>query len=354
MTITRRNNPSRSPAVMVAHGPALFDSGDAARLMGLFAPSRVIVAGVMARTAAEESGLPVEFDGRPPSRVIMDTEGPVFLANRGKTPHSGRVFGEIVASRLGSGGLVHIECSDGRVYCWNGGDRLLAADCAARAGYTVTEAWTTDFPPGRTRKIRGCIPGEPVYVNGIVIGHATAETVELQSDDGVIGLVSGLVPKPHGLEKLGRAGTIEIGTAWCKSGQIRSAAARAGRRAARHGRIVVIDHCGHSLYPRLSGDCCGVVAVGDDTTAVCGHICLHRGIPVLGITDNDADTILPSAFAPGSVILDTRPERDDDIGAEIAASVPHTAVFWDNFIREVISRLSGRAAVVLDLREALP
>lgn len=354
MTSTRPNNPVRGPAVMVAHGPELFDCGDAARLIGLLAPSRVIVAGVMARTAAEESGLPVEFDSRPPGRVIRDTEGPVFLANRGRTPHSGRVFGDIVASRLESRGLVHIECSDARVYCWNGGDRPLARDLAARTGYTFTEAAGTDSPQPHTRQIRGCIPGEPVYVNGIVIGRATAETVGLRSVGGIIEPESGLAPKPHGLEKLGRAGTIDIASAWCKSGPVRAAAARAGGRAARYGRIVVIDHCGHGIYSRLSTDCCGVVAIGDDTTAVCGHVCLHRGIPVLGITDNDADSILPSAFAPGSVILDTRPERDDDTGAEIAGLVPDTPVCWDDFVRDVIGRFFGRAAIVLDLREPSP
>ena len=72
---------------MVVHGPEIFDSGNAAWLLEHLAPSRTIVAGVMARTAAEESGLPVEFDGRPPSRVILDVEGPVFLANHGKTPY---------------------------------------------------------------------------------------------------------------------------------------------------------------------------------------------------------------------------------------------------------------------------
>jgi hypothetical protein len=339
---------------MVAHGPGLFDSGDAAWLVRVLAPSRLIVAGVMARTAAEESGLPAEFDGRPPSRVIRDTRGPVFLANRGKTPHSGRVFGDIVSSRLGDCGLVHIECPDKRVYCWNGGDLSLAEDLAARTGYTVTEAEGTTLPLHDTRLIRGCIPGEPVYVNGIVIGRATAETVELKSSGGVVVPVSGLEPKPHGLEKLRKTGSTVIGSAWCKSGAVRSAPARTGSRAARTGRIAVVDHCGHSIYSHLSGDCCGVVAIGDDTTAVCGHICLHRGIPVLGVTDNDRDGILPSAFAPGSVVIDTRPERDDDMGAEIAGMVPDGAACWDDFVRGVLGRFSGRATVVLDLREALP
>src|SRR5512136_2086471 len=92
-------------AVMVVHGPELFDQGDVAWLLDLLCPRCIIVAGVMARTAAEESGLPVEFHAQPPSRVILAQGDPVFLANRGKNAETGELFGNIVASRLGDRGL---------------------------------------------------------------------------------------------------------------------------------------------------------------------------------------------------------------------------------------------------------
>lgn len=351
MTGTLPGNLRYNPAIMVVHGPEIFDHGDAARLLGLLVPFRTIVAGIMARTAAEESGLPVEFDGRPPSPVIRDIEGPVFLANRGKTPHSGRIFGDIVASRLGSCGLVHIECSDARVYCWNGGDLAFATDLATRTGYALEEAGSMGQSPEHTREIRGCIPGEPVYVNGIVIGRATADTVVLRNGRERVEPVSGLLAKPHGLEKVPWTGSSDISTAWCKSGSVRSAAARRCCRTGRNGRVVVIDHCGHELYARVGTGCCGVLAIGDDTTAVCGHICSHRGIPVLGVTDNDADTIIPSSFAPGSLVLDSRPGRDDDIGTEIKGMVPEQTVCWDDWVQEVLARLAGRVSIALDLRE---
>jgi hypothetical protein len=354
MTSISQNNSRHHPAVMVIHGPEAFDHGDAAWLMERISPRRSIVAGVMARTAAEESGLPVEFDSRPPSLVIRDTEGPVFLANRGKTPHSGRIFGDIVASRLKSRGLVHVECSDARVWCWNGGDMALATDLATRTGFAVEEAASTVRLPEHTRQIRGCIPGEPVYVNGIVIGRATSDVVVLRDVREGVEPVSGLQPKLHGLEKLQRAGDIDISSAWCKSGAVRSAAARHGGRTGRNGRVMVIDHCGHEIYARIGTGCCGVLAIGDDTTAVCGHICSHRGIPVLGITDNDADAILPSSFAPGSLVLDTRPGRDDDIGREVAGMVPLSPVCWDDWVQEVLACLGGRVSIALDLREGMP
>jgi hypothetical protein len=249
---------------------------------------------------------------------------------------------------------VQVECSDAQVCCWNGGDLDLAANLASLTGYTLEELTSGAQPPSHTRQIRGCIVGEPVYVNGIVIGRATGEVVVLRSGQGTVEPVSGLEPKLHGIEKLLRSCPPDISTAWCKSGAIRTSVARPGSRAGRYGRVAVIDHCGHEIYTRLSEDCCGVLAVGDDTTTVCGHICTHRGIPVLGITDNDCDTILPSAFAPGSLILDTRPERDDDVGAAISASVPEGPVCWDDWAQKILDHYAGRVTVVLDLREPSP
>jgi hypothetical protein len=135
---------------------------------------------------------------------------------------------------------------------------------------------------------------------------------------------------------------------------VRSVSARHGCRAGRYGRVRIIDHCGHAIYDLLGMDCCGVLAVGDDTTAVCGHVLSHRGIPVLGITDNDADTILPSSFAPGSLVLDSRPRRDDDIGREVAGMVPAEQVCWDDWVQDVLARLAGRVSIALDLREGIP
>ncbi len=112
----------KNSTVMIIHGPEVFDGGEAAWLMGLLSPGCVIVAGVMARTAAEESGLPVEFNPQPPSRVISALEGPVFLVNKGKNAQTGEIFGNIVASRLGNKGLVHLECSGRTVYCWDDGN----------------------------------------------------------------------------------------------------------------------------------------------------------------------------------------------------------------------------------------
>jgi hypothetical protein len=337
--------------VMVVHGPEIFDRGDVAWLMEVVSPKRVIVAGVMARTAAEESGLPVEFNAQPPSRVILALDDPVFLANRGKTAKTGELFGNIVASRLGDTGLVQLECSSRIIYCWNNGNEELAGLLSCLTGFGKKSLQSTVHRKENVREIRGCIPGEAVYVNGIVIGRATAEEVVLRSTGYRVEPCSGLEPKPHGLEKVSMSRNFDISTAWCKSGPVRSVAPKMKGRAPCNGRVLVIDHCGHELYARIPEDCCGVLAIGDDTTAVCGHICTHRGIPVLGIADGDIDAIVPSAFAPGSVIVEVLGERDDDVGKEIARKVPDARIVWDEWVKEMIGYLNRRVRIVIDLRE---
>lgn len=341
------------PIVLVVHGPEIFDAGEVAWLIERIRPDRSIVAGVMARTAAEESGLPVEFSGLPPSRIIRSLNGPVLLANHAKTPESGRIFGSIVASRLDDKALIQVECADRAVIVWNSGDRHLAAAISRQTGFPVSFLSCPTDHKGDERRIRGCLPGEPVYVNGIVIGKAAQETVVLRSGRDGIEVVSGLIPKPHGLEKLARPGGVpELSSAWCKSGSIRSGLPGGGsRKAPSWGRIVVIDHCGHEIYNRIGPDCCGVLAIGDDTTAVCGHICAHRGIPVLGIIDGDRDAILPSAFAPGSVVCEALGERDDDVGKEVAGMAGDGPADWSAWVASVVAALGSRIRIAVDTRD---
>lgn len=333
---------------MVVHGPEAFDAGDVGRLIDLLSPRQVLVAGVMARTAAEESGLMVVCTDERPSVVLAALSGRAFLVNRGKTPESGRIFGELVAGKLP--GLVHVETSSGTVYCWNRGDVVLAEEIARLTGYALAPVASDETQREDVREIRGCLPGEAVFVNGIVIGTATAETVVLASEDGSLRPVSGLDPKPHGFEKLLRAGLPDIRRAWCKSGAVRRAPPGRGERARCRGRIAVIDHCGHTLYGELGEDVCGVLAVGDDTTAVCGHICSHSGIPVFGVVDGDGDGIVAPGYASGSVVVEVVCGRDDDLGQELAAVRDLETDSWEEWVEETLRVLGGRVRVVIDLR----
>ncbi|QYZ79655.1 DUF2117 domain-containing protein [Methanofollis formosanus] len=342
----------RVPLTMVVHGPEPFDCGDVRTVLSAMGPVRVLVAGVMGRTAAEEFGLPVECCGAPPSTVFNAEEGPIFLLNHGKTGESGRAFGEIVAGRLRRGGLVHVECAAETVYLWKNGDADLAEKVAAVFGYQIERAAPLPRENGTTRTVRGCLPGEPVCVNGTVIGIATSERVVLGEEDGRVVPVAGLSPKPHGLEKLHRNGPVSLANAWCKSGEIRKSRAVTARHCRpEKGRVVLIDHCGHHFYDLVTPETCGVLAVGDDTTAVAGHIALHLGLPVLGITDGDLDGVVGQGFPAGSVVLEVTEGRDDDLGLELAGTIPDAPVSWRTWLSTAIAGVEDRTRVALDLRE---
>jgi hypothetical protein len=342
-----RNHGPFADAVMVVHGPEAFDCGDVAHLQYLLSPRKTIVAGVMARTAAEESGLPVTFDGDPPSSVLRRAGGKVFLVNHGKTPESGRIFGEIVASRLAADRpLVQLECSSRIVYLWNGGDRDFARLLAMETGYSLTEAASGPGQGGLHREIRGCLPGEAVQIEGIVIGTALAEKVVIRSRDGGIEAISGLMPKAHGLEKLARMGGIDLSRAWCKSGSVRIAPPRKGGSAPASGRIVVADHCGKDLYRLITPDTCGVLAIGDDTTAVSGHICSHLGIPVFGVVDGDMDGLVEADFSAGSVVVEVLEGRDDEVGLELAAITGGGPLVWKDWVTRALALLGARCRII--------
>ncbi len=247
-----------------------------------------------------------------------------------------------------------MEASSRTVYSWNCADDALAQEIAEKTAFTLTPAESTGDPhDGETREIRGCIPGEAVFVNGIVIGTATDKTVVLSTRGGSLRAISGLDPKPHGFEKLLRTGIPDLKAAWCKSGMIRSAPPRPGMvRASRAGRIAVIDHCGHTLYQEIEDEeVCGVLAIGDDTTAVCGHICSHAGIPVFGVVDGDGDGIVEPGFAPGSVVVRVTHGRDDDVGREVAATRDLETTSWEEWVEETLRSLEGRVRVVVDRRD---
>lgn len=330
----RRYHTMPEGCTIIAHGPEVFDKDDIVTVSAALHPEKVIVAGVMARTAAEESGFPCQFNTRPPSHVIrhLPPGTDAWLLNRGKTPASGEEFGRIVTSRCDRP-VYHIECSSRTVYGWNGTDHHLTEDAAHRLGFTaVFRTADARAQDDYIREIRGCIPGEPIFVNSIVIGSATADTAVLAPENGGIRAVSGITLKAHGIEKLLRNGPVDISRAWCKSGPVRSHCAQVRERRNPSGHIAVIDHAACDIYAMVDTTTCGVVSIGDDTTAVCGHICAHLGIPIFGVTDGDADTVVDHSCCAGSVIVEVTEGRDDEKGLEIAETVPTAPCHWDHWV----------------------
>lgn len=328
---------------LVFHGPEVIDSGDAARLVAVLRPARVVVAGVMARCAAEEHGLLSCWTGERPSAALAADPAAV-LANRGRSPESGRIFGEGVAARLRRP-LVQLECADETVVGWNGAD---GEPFARRLGWPLEDRTASlPAPVVNHRLIRGCRPGDAVLVDGFVVGRATADEVVLASDGKGIVAERGCMLKEHGVEKLRRRGPIALPGAWCTAGPLRASSPGMSSRRRTTGRVLVLDHDAAALYDRLADDLCGLLAIGDDTTGVALHLGAHLGLPVLGITDGDGDGLVPGCGgAPGSLVLQAVEGRDDDLGRELAEGCDGRAVEWEAFVAGAQCALGGRVRVV--------
>lgn len=338
---------------LVFHGAEVFDSGDAACLITLLKPGISLVAGIMARAAADESGLPVRYDGRRPSEILAEyPSDQAVLVHRAKNGISSHRFGSLIVSRLGDRGLVMIEPGAGKILIWGRTDDRFVEWLSEMTGYPVLPGNSHEVQSPDVRVIGGCHPGEPVFVNGIIIGHATDEKAIITIRDGSLQAVSGILLKDHGVEKLVRFGIPDIRTAWCKSGTVRISPPKPGNRSVKKGRVEVIDHTAMACYAHFAPDICGLLTIGDDTTSICGHIGCFRGIPVLGITDGDIDGIVSEGYAPGSVVLEAVRERDDDLGIEIAGMVPGDPVVWDDWVEQIVRELGSRVKVVH--REYLP
>lgn len=301
----------------------------------------------MARTAAEESGLPVTYDGRRPSEILAEYPGDkAVLIHRAKTDASAHRFGSLIHSHLKDRGLILIDPGTCQILTWEPVDPSLSAWLSKKTGYTVKSGIHHERYPPDTRVIGGCLPGEPVFVNGIIIGYATSEEAVISFHDGTVQAISGIDLKDHGVEKLIRFGCPDISKAWCKSGNIRISRPMKGDRRIRKGHIVVIDHSAMACFGAFDPDTCGILTIGDDTTSICGHIGCFRGMPILGITDGDIDGIVPEGYAPGSVVLQAAWERDDELGIEIAGMVPDEPVVWDKWVEKIIQELGDRVKVV--------
>ena len=349
-------SPDRS--VVVVHGPQAFDEGDVAFCIAHLSPREVIVAGVMARTAAEESGIVCSCPGRPPSEIsaLRNPEGGAFLLNRGKNPESGEIFGEIVAGRLGAHrGLIHVECAAETVFVWNNGDSVLAKWLADVFSYRCEHRETASHAGclnQQTRTIRGCVPGEPVFVNGIVIGQATDTSVTLRIDEnGEVFPIEGITPKPHGLEKLRLHGPVTLETAWCKSGTVRSQAPRLSTLRRTHGTVAIVDHAGTGVYDQINETTCGVLSIGDDTTAVCGHICSHLGIPVFGVVDGDRDAVIEPYFGDESLVVEIMDRTDDEAGRMLATTIDvERSYCWSELTEQLLREIPAVFKIVVDTR----
>ena len=343
---------------VVIHGPEIIDSDGARLVLDALAEHydvKAMLGGTMGRTAVIDANLEDRIDisrRMSLSGAINSLQGvdAAFLLNRGKTVDSGIAFGRIILSRTKHIPIIQIERpmeGDGVVIPWN--DAMPWAKQVAgmlnlpiRMPPAAQDVLVvrTDADDDRTRRcIHGAMPGETIRINGIVVGTAVSDDVEIVVADGRIVNIAGARIKEHGIEKLGR---IDPGTALVRTGSIRRTkhVPRIGTAERRRTNlsVVLIDHDAESTF-ELAADADLAVTIGDDTTAITGDILYRLGIPIIGITDMDIDNVLSNAtIFPGSMILQVESGYDDIVGGMVQDRV------FDGGIR-------GRASSIDSVRE---
>ncbi len=326
---------------LVIHGPEIIDSGkllDLVDTLKKLGPVHVLTGGTMARVAVLDSPLKTLVDitrkmHTSDALSYFSDKDAVVLANCGKTPATGTFFGQIVSSRVNRS-IIHVErpgARNGRVILWCGDDNnktgavervalYLANALALTLHKTRKEAMQVKHNGNIDRRtVHGAQRGECILVEGMVVGTVVDTDVEVIARNGRIIDIRGALIKEHGLEKIGH---VDLETAYIKTGslrknnkaQYRSHAVVPARRLNR-GNVVVINHAADRALEAVNEKTIGVVAIGDDTTAICSDILSRAGIPVIGITDGDADGIYhPACTVRGSLIIRIQSESDDTIG----------------------------------------
>ncbi len=342
------------------HGPAVFDSGWAHRILNVISAVdevHCVLAGTMGRTAVIDSGLQnIECRGNQPSQILRELQSSADLlvfANYAKSEHSGLLHGAMVLERSGVEiPLLQIECSGSCFVEWiEGGNPAVIADLE-KMGLKRKERITLESAiwqrNGTTyRRITTAAAGEFLLVDGIVIGRAQGGDITIECAGRQIVGVSGVEVKLHGIEKLQRLGGVDLRSAKVASTSSIRRMGRAPRITTVLGKgMAFVDHAGMHVYDLVQNRE-GAVTVGDDTTAVVGDVLYRSQIPLIGITDDDQDTILGNTrFAPGSTVFTVH--EDDRTGLRIFSEIFHNCLtIEDGFsdVRKRIFRLIGQEII---------
>lgn len=324
---------------LVIHGPELIDSGriaDIVEALRALGPLYVLAGGTMARVAALDKHLTFidtsqKIHTSDALNHASDKEVAV-LANYGKTSETGRVFGQIVSSRVRRS-VIHVErpgSVDGSVILWRGADgdtsrnvQYVASHLSDRLSLKLIKKQKRELCVEQTgevvtRHIYGARPGEPLLVQGMVVGTVVDSDVALIVQRGRIVDIAGVATKAHGLEK---TGNIDLGTAYVKTGHLRASNEACVQRSMlparplQRGSVAFVNHSADETLESVNETTICAVTVGDDTTSICGDILSRAGIPIVGITDGDGDGLYTGACeVEGSLVLRLGNASDDDIG----------------------------------------
>lgn len=318
---------------VVIHGPEVVDSGLAERAIELLSDLGVVTAvlgGTMGRVAVIDASLEdlIDISRREmPSRSVkrfQEKTDYLIILNYAKTRETGIAFGQMVAERAEPKKPLILADYGGGFTALLAGEGVEIAEKVA----AVLELDLVDLPRSspRTevsggivrRKILGAVPGENVTVNGIVIGVALDDTVEVATEGGKMVEIRGARVKLHGIEKLS---SVDLDTAILRTGEIRRTG-NAPRAISNRGLdAALIDHAAEEAFERAEGAMVAVT-VGDDTTAIAGEVLARLGTPLVGIVDGDLDHLCQRTVAPkGSVVIEVSPGCDDLIGRRVKEEI---------------------------------
>jgi len=324
---------------LVIHGPELIDSGkiaDIVEALRALGPVCALVGGTMARVAALDKHLTFidtsqKIHTSDALNQVSDKEV-LVLANCGKTSETGTIFGQIVSSRV-QRSVIQVERPgfvDGSVILWRGADGdksrnvlYVARHLSNHLSLTLIEKQKQALSVELTgdivsRHVHGAKRGEPVLVQGMVVGTVVGDDVAVIAERGSIVDIRGVATKAHGLEKIA---SIDLRTAYIKTGHLRASNEACDRpflvpsRPLKRGAVTFVNHSAESTLESVNEKTICAVTVGDDTTAICGDILSRAGIPIIGIIDGDGDGIYTGACkAEGSIVLLLENVSDDDVG----------------------------------------
>lgn len=239
---------------------------------------------------------------------------------------------------------------------WTPGTEAFAEMVAAELCFKIVASkdygrtvWTDG---GREyRRVLGVSEGDWILIDWLVVGKARSKEVIVVKENGKISEIIGGEIKRHGLEKLGdlNLGAAKIDTVKVLRGHVDN---RRAMKMEKLDKIALINHCGYDVYGFVERKISGAVTIGDDTTAIVGDILSRYEVPVIGITDGDADGLIEEPrYAKGSVIL--RVVKDDTFGGIILDKIFGNQAIIDGKIGTIKERVVELARSSGAFREVL-
>lgn len=316
---------------VILHGPEVVDVGLAKRVIELLEERgkvTAVMSGCTGVAAVIDAGLEGKIDisrMRKPSvelAYLSQSADFLFLVNSAKTRDSAMRFGSIIFSRCGSKlNKPLIQVDDGILIDWKGDGGEIVRLLESKIGLVPIPPSTTS-PLRETkdgwRSLGGVIPGENVWVNGVVVGKATSESIWISKDEQNRIIARGIDLKETGVKRLGDFDVLSV--------HVRSGLTR---RTTAHPRAIdsvkkgtyLIDHAAEKAVYKCRSAAL-VVTIGDDTSKIAGALLFRFNVPVVSITDGDEDGIAREKLkVKGSVTIRVQAGMDDIVGEEIRGAL---------------------------------